>query len=266
MNDEIVPTHYIIMVSAIMEQLGRVDELKRKLKTYKKELDAIGTPQRDPYCFTHTEEHDEDIEYLEAVEKKDNLERLFHRTLEEKIREEKLYKRMKHEYRRLYPTDSKGEELEIKIAAVKSARHERERRHLKFVSKSSQIIGEMVLNIISIDYKSDLKRLVSSDVIKQVNWLSQKMWVASRTYHGDSRQVLKLAKYMVSKIKDDQHIVDIIYTAMNIEKQISRSTFTSERSERKVINFAKNLERLNEQYTELVNEQNNTNVFADIRT
>lgn len=256
-------------ICEIMEQHGRVHELKKQLKKVKEELDSIGDPKPDYYCTMYSDEHGEDYEYYEKRGKKERLTESFNTLLKEKISNEKLLKKMKHQFREYQEQNIPREEhvdLEGHIKSAIHQRNERQKKELKFKSKSGEILGEMALNIISIAYNSNVRRFLSKDIADYSRATESLFRSAESSYlmnyvpkehRGDARR-FKVAKYMVNEfIKSDQEIIDIIYTSLNIISQINKGLDSEEDEKvvRKATNFKNNIARLLDEYDFISRQQ-----------
>ena len=252
-------------ICEIMEQHGRVHELKKQLKRVKEELDEIGDPKPDYYCTMYPDEHGEDYEYYEKRGKKERLTESFNTLLKEKISNEKLLKKMKHqfrEYQENYVSVEDHVDLDAHIKNAVYQRNERQAKELKFKSKSGEILGEMILNIMSVSYNNNVRKFLSQDIIEYANRLealfrrAENKYILDyvpRTRRGDARR-FKVAKYMANEFfTTDQETIDVIYNTMNIVTQVNKGLDSDDDETilRKSGNFKNNLVRLLEEYNDI---------------
>lgn len=252
-------------ICEIMEQHGRVHEMKKQLKSIKIELDEIGNPEPDYYCTMYPDEHGEDYEYYEKKGRKEYLTYRFNSLLKQKISGEKLLKKMKHQFREFQeghvaPKDHIN--LDVYISRSIRQRDERRKNDLKFKSKSGELVGEMILNIISIRYNGNVRRFVSKDIAEFSNTLESDFRRSENEYirrvmpkhKGGGASRFKVAKYMATEFyKNDQATIDILFNAMNVVSQIDigLKNEDDENVMRKSKNFRDNLRRLVDQYNDI---------------
>lgn len=253
-------------VCEIMEQHGRVHEIRKQLRSVKKQLDAIGEPEPDYYCTMFPDEHGEDHEYYENLGKKERLSELFARLLNEKISQEKLLKKMKyqfHDYQRDYIESEEHIDLDVLVQQMVRDRTERVRQDLRFKSQTGEVLGQIILNIISITYKRYLYKFVTQDINDFGRKMESMFQRAENSYYrkvsgGNKMKRFKVANYMASTyITDEQVVIDIIFNAMNIASQITKGLENEPDEDvvRKATNYAENLQRLIYEYDSLCKTQ-----------
>ena len=172
---------------------------------------------------------------------------------------------MKHqfrEYQENYVSVEDHVDLDAHIKSAVYQRNERQAKELKFKSKSGEILGEMILNIMSVSYNNNVRKFLSQDIIEYANRLealfrrAENKYILDhvpRTHRGDARR-FKVAKYMANEFfTTDQETIDVIYNTMNIVTQVNKG-LVSEDDEtiiRKSGNFKNNLVRLLEEYNDI---------------
>lgn len=245
-------------VCEIMEQYGRVSELKRTLKKVKSDLDALGDPKPDYFCTMYPDEHGPDYEYYEQRGAKERLEATFSNLLREKISQEKLLKRLKYQFSEYQIENidfADHIDINYQIQVMVEDRTRREKENQKFISKCGKLLGELALNIISVQYNNRIRYKISKDIRDYASELESTFRRAQNSYSvafsKTSYSRFKMAKYMITDyIKDDQDIIDIIYMGMNISKQLetSLSDIEDDHDRERVKDFMDNINRLNVQY------------------
>ena len=252
-------------ICEIMEQHGHVHEMKRQLKSIKREIDEISNPEQDYCCITYPDEHAEGCEYYEKKSRKEYLTYRFNSLLKQKISGEKLLKKMKRQFREFQeghvaPKDHIN--LDVYISRSIKQRNERRKNDLKFKSKSGALVGEMILNIISIRHNRNVRRFVSEDIVEFSNKLDSDFLRSTYDYirrvdpkhEGGGACVFKVAKYMATEFyKNNQATIDILFNSMNVVSQIDigLKNEDDENVVRKSKNFRDNLSRLVKQYKDI---------------
>jgi len=219
----------------------------------------------------YPDEHGEDYEYHEKRGRKDHLTSKFNKVLKEKISNEKLFKKMKHQFREYQEEHVNKEnhiDIDKHINIVVSMRNDRIEKERHFRSKVNDIVGQIILNIIAISHKEHLRNFVSLELCEYSKQLEKEF------EHTESSYVHKLMsmgydlKNNPSRFKAAKHMVESRYTEEKISALISKASDAitqieyrlnntdDKRIAKKANSFKQNLQRLIEQYNDMSYKRN----------